>query len=501
MPNADTKRRLVITLVIATCLVGLFLRVYFFVINRSLWLDEAVLALNLVHRSFLGLLEPLDFNQGAPVGFLLLQKAVICLLGSSDYILRLVPLLAGLASVPLMYVVSKRYGGQLSVFISLGLFALSPRLVYYSSEVKQYSTDVLITLVLLLIAQKCLEDQARPRALVVLGIVGSLATWVSHPSVFVSAGILLALGLAFAVRRDSQRLFWLMGVGLAWGISLGLIYWISLRYLESNDSLLNYWSGSFAPLLPWGHLSWYYSALTGMLRDPAALPVNAIVLGLSILGILSLAFRRWQLMLVLVAPFGLTLMASAVQRYPFSGRLLLFLVPLVLLLLAEGVERVWRLLLRVRGSLAGLVSASLTVYLLYGPAAAAYENVRSPPLGEHIKPVMAYASEHYQSTDLIYVYYGASAAFEFYAPLYGFDQGDYVVGVSARNDPDQYLEDIEKIRPSQRVWFVFAHNCNWCLVNEQEFILEHLDEIGLKIDECESFGASIYLYDLRQIPQ
>jgi len=499
-PLPRTKRRFVTGLVIATCLIGLFLRVYFYAVNRSLWFDEAALARNLVSRSFLDLLEPLESNQGAPIGFLVLQKLVISMLGSRDYVLRLIPLLAGLASVPLMYAVSKQYGGQLSACVSLALFALSPRLIYYSSELKQYSTDVLAALVLLLIVPKCLENKAKPHAFVALGIAGSVAIWLSHPSLFVLAGIALTLGLVFAVRRDKDRVFWLIGIGAAWVTSLGLLYLVSLRHLESNTDLVNYWSGSFAPIPSWSNLGWYYDAWIGLLRDPATLPISAITVGLLILGIFSFAFRRLPLMFVLLAPFLLTLIASALGKYPFSGRLLLFLVPLLFLLLAEGVERVWMVLLRVNRPMAGLVTACLIVYLLWTPIAAAYENLQSPPLGEEIKPAMSYLSQGYQSTDLIYVYIGAEPAFAFYAPVYGFDRNDYIVGVWARNDPGQYLQDVDRLRGSQRVWFVFSHNCSWCTVNEQDFILEHLNEIGVKTGELITSGAAVYLYDLAESP-
>ncbi len=222
-----TKLRLINTLIIATSLIGFFLRIYFYIINRSLGLDEAGLALNIINRSYLGLLKPLDFSQGAPIGFLLLQKTIISFLGSSDYTLRLTPLLAGLASIPLMYLVSKKYGGRLSAFISLGLFVLSPRLIYYSSDMKQYSTDVLTTLAMLLIAPKCLEGKANSQEFVVLGIAGSLSIWISHPSLFVVASIFLTLSLVLAVHRDSYHLYWLIGIGVAWGISLGLAMLLS----------------------------------------------------------------------------------------------------------------------------------------------------------------------------------------------------------------------------------------------------------------------------------
>ena len=500
MLHEKIKPRLVGSLVITMCLMGIFLRAYFYLINRSLWLDEARLALNLVNRSFLGLLKPLDSDQGAPIGFLLLQKAVISLLGISDYTLRLIPLLAGIASIPLMYSVSRQYGRGLALYISLGLFALSTRLIYYSSEMKQYSSDVLITLLLLLMVPKCLEDKANPHALVALGIAGSLAIWISHPTLFVLAGVFLTLGLAFVKRRDSYHLLWLIGIGGVCGTNLILSYIISLRYLAANSGLLNYWSGSFAPLPPWSNFSWYYKAVVRMLSNPAGLPISAITVGLLILGIFSYSFRRWQLMLVLIAPFLLTLIASALGKYPFSGRLLLFLIPLLLLVLAEGVERVRMILLKVNRPISLLVSAFLVVYLLHNPIIVAYKNLQSPPMKEHIKPVMSHISKSHLNTDLIYIYYGARCAFEFYAPQYGFARNDYIAGLSARNDPAKYLQDIDNLKGNQRVWFVFSHNCSWCSVNEQIFILEHLNEIGLKRSEFISDGASVYLYDLAQLP-
>ena len=131
---------------------------FIFLSNRQVLVGRrSHVRLNLVNRSFPGLFQPLDYNQGAPLGFLLIEKAVIGLLGSKDYILRLFPLMAGLASIPLMYYVSRKYGKGLASYISLGLFAVSTQLIYYSSELKQYSSDVLMTLILMLVFPKCME--------------------------------------------------------------------------------------------------------------------------------------------------------------------------------------------------------------------------------------------------------------------------------------------------------------------------------------------------------
>jgi hypothetical protein len=112
---------------------------------------------------------------------------------------------------------------------------------------------------------------------------------------------------------------------------------------------------------------------------------------------------------------------------------------------------------------------------------------------------MVYLSQHRRPTDSVYVYYGAEAAFEYYAPLYGLERGDYNIGVKSRNNPVFYIQDIEKFSGKERVWYLFSHNCGWCEVDEKLYILEHLNKVGIKIEEIEAPGASIYLYDLRPL--
>ena len=46
---------------------GIFLRLFQYLHNRSLWLDEASLALNLIEKTFSELLQPLDYGQMARV--------------------------------------------------------------------------------------------------------------------------------------------------------------------------------------------------------------------------------------------------------------------------------------------------------------------------------------------------------------------------------------------------------------------------------------------------
>lgn len=77
---------------------GILVRLAQYLYNRSLWNDEAALALNIVNRSYFELLQPLNYDQGAPIGFLLVEKLAVQLFGDNEYALRLFPLLSAIIS-------------------------------------------------------------------------------------------------------------------------------------------------------------------------------------------------------------------------------------------------------------------------------------------------------------------------------------------------------------------------------------------------------------------
>src|SRR5258708_34470851 len=106
-------------------LLGVLLRLRQCLFNRSLWLDESLLTLNLLSRSARELLKPLDYHQGAPLGFLMLEKGVISFLGTSEMALRLIPFLAGIVSLFLFTLVAKRFLTPMPVPAAVGMFAIS----------------------------------------------------------------------------------------------------------------------------------------------------------------------------------------------------------------------------------------------------------------------------------------------------------------------------------------------------------------------------------------
>ncbi len=425
---------------------------------------------------------------------------MITVLGNRDYILRIFPLLGGLATIPLIYLLARRFRGGLVALLPLTLVALNPNLIYFSSEVKQFGIDALAATILLLLGMACLQDEPKPASWIGLGAAGILSTWISHPAVFVLAGVGLTLAGSCLLRRQWKKLPWLIGVGVVFALNLALQYSSTLHRTAQNQFLSGYWSWSFAPGFSAGAFSWYEGTLNEMLQNPAALPVGIIAVALCLAGIASLAIRRWEHLALVLLPVVMGLVASGLKLYPFTGRFLIFAVPSVVIAAAAGVDWISGGLARLSRPAGSVLAVVMAGFLVYQPLVTAYQTVKSPPLRDHIRPAMAFLSQHYQQSDVIYVYYYAVVQYEYYAPFYGLGERPYVQGVEARQDPPQYIADIDKLVGNRRVWFVFSHDYRSGKMDEWKYFLNHLDSIGVRLSEFYAPGVSVYLYDLSSPP-
>jgi len=480
---------------IAVMIFGFVLRIQIFLQNRSLSLDESLLVLNFQDRSFLELLKPLEYSQAAPFGFILSQKAILTALGNRDIIFRLLPLLFGLAGLVLMLRVARMYNKTPGAWVAFGLFAVTFHLLVYSSEVKQYISDVFFTLLLLVVAPKCLGADKKPRDFILLLITSVVAIWFSHAIVFVLFGVFLALILDNVLSKNWRHLSWVVLIALIAVINFLLYYIVSLRFIANDPVMTTYWDFSFMPLPFWKDWNWFPKTFRAIIESPLGLQATLIVALIFWIGVVSIIYRDRRVALILIAPILAVMAASALHSYPFGERLILFLAPMFYLIIGEGVDRVFSLSERVHKALALVVWIAIVISLFYHPLKIVVDNWSQPitPIG--IKPSISYLSQNYQG-ELIYIYYSADPAFRYYAPFYGLENSNQRVGISSRKKPRRYQEDLDELAKNQRVWFLFAHNCIWCKVNEENYYLDYLDRIGVRLDEAVFPGSSVYLYQL-----
>lgn len=476
-------------------LLGFLLRLRQYLTGRSLWSDEAMLALNIVNRNVIGLFKPLDYDQGAPIGFLLVEKLFSSLFGRNEYALRFFPFVVGTAVMWLFYLLLKRTTLTAGVFAALTLFILNPRLIYYSSEVKQYIVDVVITIALLLLTFRLLESKPQKRDFLILALAGFVALWFSHPALFVLAGIGLALVIVYFHMRDYVSLQHILGMGLLWLITIGFLYLLILNNLRQNAFVREYWQGAFLPLPPWAHIDWFPRAINENIGIQFGIPYAPyFVFVLMLIGWIFLWKRNHSQAITLGLIFVVTLAASALQLYPVYERMILFLIPIGLLLLGEIVEALYRSLQKQKAFTIG-ATLILCGYLIYGPLTTSTGFFLKPKYYEHIRPSMQYLQENWQQGDMLYVSNGAKAQFEYYAPLYGLTNVQYISSPHEDyQNPENLLREIDSFKGNSRVWILFSHVYEKGDFNEKDYILNYLKQVGSKQREYRIPGTSVFLY-------
>ncbi|HWO01866.1 MAG TPA: glycosyltransferase family 39 protein [Blastocatellia bacterium] len=493
---------------VAWCIVvfGITLRATQYLFRASLHIDEGALALNIINRSFAGLLQPLDSEQAAPVGFLFLEKLALLAFGDGEYSLRLIPFLSSIAAVFLFYEAARRCLEAWVATIAVAFFAVSSYVIYYGAQIKQYSSDIAITL-LIVIAGFHLEarDLTARRAALFAGL-GAVAVWLSHPSVLVLAGVATGLGLA-ALRHKDWRRFWkLAAVFAVWIMSFITFYLVSLRNLSGNLTLETSWAakGAFMPLPPrsLADLTWLPGALIKMFTNPFGLPFPVLALVVFLIGGFSLFLKNKRQLLILIAPILFTLLASGAHKYPFGRRLLLFLIPPVLLMVAAGAEYI----IEKKRPYSVLIGGALVALLLFQPVGGATRNMLHPRAAQDIRPILEYVRDRRKPGDAVYVYHHQRESFQYYAKKYGFDENECVMGVDARDKINRranweaYGKDLDKLRGNRRVWLLFSHVRKIKGVSEEEFMTQYLDRFGVRLERFGRSGASAYLYDLSTAP-
>jgi hypothetical protein len=324
---------------------GALFRVVTYLWNRAMWLDESSLRYNVVDVPILRFSEPLSGDQMAPMGFLIAERALASFVGSRNYVLRSLPLAAGIAGLFLFSRLAVRVLSRRPAIVALMLFAFSDDLIYYSSEFKPYALDLAFGLGIGLVTVESLGRAPSRRRIAWMGILLVVSPWFSFASIFVVAGCGIVL-LADA-REARSALLWIV-MGLGWLANFAIAYQASRALLSPYTTMYFFWDFAFLPLgLPPTSDGLLKSA--GLVLEVFANPLNLLTPGgwrvgvilpllLLVAGGFSLARRSWRFFLLLGSPIALAMAASVTRHYPFHGRLLLELVPAVFLLIADGTE-------------------------------------------------------------------------------------------------------------------------------------------------------------------
>lgn len=401
---------------------GAFFRLYHFLFQRSLWMDEAILAINIPARSLSGFLTPMDYNTSAPVPFLWGERLLVALFGASELSLRAVPLLAGIAVVALTGVLGGRLFGSAGASAAVALAALSPTLIRFANEVKPYGTDALVTVLILGAALRVARQPGRRDAWIAFAVVGVLGILSSYPAVFVGAAALVSL--LFVAELSRQRLAALGVCCIMFASAFAIPYLAIYRAAASSPELQGAWNAAF--LTPGAQfVEQLRLALPGLLFPAfAGNGATAPALGFGV-ALAAIALAAWGLVeagrrhggwavVQLAGPIAFAALASAFRRYPFGvPRLMVFAVPALILMVAGALAAAHRIL---RGRVPDPLLLMGLLLALSLPAWYAVSGIRAPFEGEDARTlVSAYREARRGEHEPVYIGARAIPAWVFYS--------------------------------------------------------------------------------------
>jgi hypothetical protein len=456
---------------------GILLRCWQYAGAASLHIDEIGLARNIADRSLLALFGPLSHGQTAPPGFLIAER-LAWLVSPTDWSLRLVPFLGGIAAMFLYGALARRLLDDVAAMLALATLAVGAPFIMYGSWVKPYSTEVAIAIGLTVLAHDLLPGVPRRAGPLAAGLAGVLAVWFSNAAVFVVAGLAAPLLALAATGRLPDRQRVLQFVVIPWVGSAAAAALFARAHMSASVSAAFQTAPGFGfPILPprsLADLAWPWQSLTNVVGEEVLglWPASAYLL-VGVVGAVVLWRRRRYASWLLFGPLLVTFAAALVHQYPFRDRAVLFLVPTLIALMASGASALVRRLAAVTRGLGWLALAAF----LAGPLA---RLARDHPVYrfQETRPLFAWVRERARPGDAMLIWYRAVPAWHWYGVRAGIPAGEVVMGGCWLDQPRQLLEDVDRLRGRPRVWMVFVGSGT----QEERLMSRYADSIGTRRD-------------------
>ena len=506
-------------------LLGIILRLSNYIYNRSLWVDEAWVANDILTRTFkeifLNKVNYVGLPAIPPAGFLLIEKSLVNIGGNSEYVLRLFPFLCGALAVILYWALLKKWTSQITAVMALSLFIFTGSLINYSAQCKQYSGEVMVAIVLYLAAVYFQAKAASTGRVLIFALIGMIGMYISHTAIFILGGIAITQTL-FLFNSEERKVRWgYLFTYILWAACFILIYVVYLKVMVDKNTpmgkfCINSTLTHFMPsggIFSLGGWEWIWKNTLDCFQDPLGVSPILLALSMFLLGAIGIFKIDKRIFLMLVLPMVLMIVASGLRKYPFYGRFLLFLVPAALLFMAQAISMITS-----RGKI-GLVLGVLIFFVLMGePFKSAISNEISPQGREEMRPIVGFLQKEQFPGDSLYMNNSAQYAYAYYLMYYHFDLspniGGYFLDSSENNRISLILRAVslqndiflstsmyrKKVvlkqgvhRFKKRTWLMLSHLYD---LQTGEFIKDCFDDRGKLLLKIKRPGVSLYLYEL-----
>ncbi len=388
--------------------IALFLRSYQYFINRSLWHDEAHLALNFVDFGFKDLSKPLEHYQSAPIFFLWSIEALSRIFGLGEMSLRIVPFVFSIIAVPLFYhLVLSITKNKLTATIAFLIYAVNLSFVYYASELKPYTIDVsaYIILIYLLVTNNGFVARYRTLLLICSGCL--LAFFSNATAVIFLCCTLYYIMQVRITNIGAEKMFVIPLRNIcilgAWFAAFALNYLLFVHDHPYAEGMRQIWAYTFCPTPFFGpefneYMKHYFTDLflNDLFLVDRTYYIGYILLLLAIAGIAFALLRKQYLLLLFgLLPIAIAYLFSILKLYPFYPRFILYTFPGLIIIISNGISHLV-LVFNNKGyrMVSGLMVGLFLVLLLKNSI------LTFPKWEIRIKPSLAYINKRFPNTTI-----------------------------------------------------------------------------------------------------
>jgi hypothetical protein len=325
-----------------TLILGSILRGSVWLQQRSIFLDEANLIRNYLEKPYTALFGHLDYQQYAPPLFSVVTKFCFQIFGVNELSAKLFPLLCGVAMLFVFYGLARRFLSPFAVFMAVLFVCFDKIFIDYATECKQYATDGLVAVSLLLLSQTIDFKSFNLKRALLWAAIGSVAILFSMPSVFVLAGVGAYYFYSFWQNKDTKAMQKIAAVGAFWVLQFALYFYFVLNTDAQSSNLQDYHRAYFLafPPLSMADLNLFITQIAGIFDRAIGITFLAAAISLLCfaLGIKQLWQTNRARLLLLALPIFITLAASACHYYSLIARLMLFFLPIFILIVFIGFD-------------------------------------------------------------------------------------------------------------------------------------------------------------------
>jgi hypothetical protein len=495
LPKERLKFKGTLVALLAVFAGGAGLRIWYYAANVSLFFDECALAINVHYRTYAALSQRLDYDQAAPLGFLFMLKALTGSLGFNEHVLRLVPLISGLVAIALFYMLTRHiFSGWALVAVNL-LMCFNQLAISYCAQTKQYSLELMIAVLMLLLSRPLFDPNCRSRVFWINSVALGFLPWFSFTAVFMLAGIglTLVLGQIWNPREGGFRRT--AGALLLFAVLFVPIYLFSIRPGMGNPVLRTMWTPEYFPIHALSEAPlWMIRKMHEVCVLTFSNGLWSIAAAIGIICGLAASILRRNLLIVAatggaLACFG----ATVLQRYPFIGRFLLFLTPTFILLLVAGYQWLSTVLPR-RVRIGSDLIAAVALLWCFMSAVKAY--VVPPPLLDEPLKALQFVRAHWETGDRMYATPLASPCVIYYGSKPGWPSWHPVLNVLAVDGAQHIPSTLTVPVLPGRDWLIVSRT-DWQTRGESVPVREYFDSRGTPLARKDEEWTTAMLYQVR----